>query len=325
MALADLVSPPVHVHQLLTDWQLASWSADLALAGQLGATGAYLWGVVRLRARGRRWQPTRTAAFLAGVAVLVIAIDSGLASYDDSVFTAHVLQHLALMMVAPPLLSLGAPMTLALQASGPRLQRRLLRLLRSRPARLATDPVVAAGLYYSSMWVDLQSSFYPYSLDHPLVHDASHLVMFVLGCLFWWPLVGSDRLPHRPGPALRMGAMAVGMPFEAFLGIALMSTRDPVAPQHSLADTHAGGAVFWVGAMAIMFVGALVIGLAWMRQQDRAAARADRRVAIGADRSGAEARREDAWAAEWVRRTGGVPTIGSAVARTTPPRPQEGA
>ncbi|HET6875761.1 MAG TPA: cytochrome c oxidase assembly protein [Acidimicrobiales bacterium] len=232
--------PPLHLHRLLTDWQLSSWTASLALFFQLLAAGAYLLGVGRLRRRGRRWHAGRTAAFLGGLVLLAVAIESGLASYDDSLFGPHVVQHLVLMMIAPPLLSLGAPMTLALQASSAPTQRRLLRVLNSAPVQLLTNPLVAGGLYYGAMWVDLRSSFYPYSLAHPLAHDASHLVMFSLGCLFWWPLVAVDRLPHRPGYPVRLGMLVVGMPFEAFLGIALMSSHDSVAPQHTVADTLLG-------------------------------------------------------------------------------------
>ncbi|HET6794795.1 MAG TPA: cytochrome c oxidase assembly protein [Acidimicrobiales bacterium] len=324
--LADAVSPPVHLHRLLTGWQLGGWTTLLALALQLLAAAAYLWGVVRLRRRGRRWAPTRTVPFLGGLVVLFIAVESGLASYEESLFGAHVVQHIALMMIAPPLLSLGAPITLALQAASPAGQRRLLRVLNSPPVSLLTNPLVVGGLYYASMWIDLQSSFYPFSLDHPLAHDASHLVMFTIGCLFWWPLVAVDRLPHRPGYPVRLALLVVGMPFEAFLGIALMSTHDSVAVQHTLSDTHAGGAIFWVGAMTVMFVTAIVIGIGWMHQEERAGLRADRLAdaPAGANQSGTEARRQELWSAEWARRTGRVPKFDSALTGAGAPEGEGG-
>ena len=88
----------------------------LMLSLQALALAAYITGVVTLHRRGRPWSPWRTAAFVSGLLMLDIALVSVLASYDDDVFVAHIVQHLLLMMVGPPLLALGAPVTLVLQA-----------------------------------------------------------------------------------------------------------------------------------------------------------------------------------------------------------------
>jgi cytochrome c oxidase assembly factor CtaG len=312
MVLAGLVSPPVHLDVLLSAWQFGDWGADVAFIGQVAALSLYALGVLRLRRRGRRWAPWRAAAFVAGILVLTVALVSGFASYDESVFVVHVGQHLMLMMVAPPLLALGAPVTLALQAGSRRTTTRLLRILHSRGALVLAAPMVAAGLYYGCMYVDLLSPFYPYSLVHPLVHDISHLVMFSFGCLFWWAVLGVDRFPGRPGFGARLAGLAAGMPFEAFLGIALLSMKSPVAPEHTLADTHAGGGVFWMGAMTITFATALIVLLQWMRQDERLAVRLDR----GGPSQEADYER---WAAAWRERTGAVPVTVAAPAHSSEP------
>ena len=312
--VADAISPPIQLHTLLTGFRLGGgqdWSSDVALVLQVTAVTLYLTGVYRLRRRGRRWPVGRTVAFLSGVIVLFVALVSGLAAYDDTNFSAHVVQHLLLMMAGPPLLAMGAPLTLALQALPRRGQSRLARVLHSRPVGVATAPLVAATLYYSSMWVDMQSSFYPFSLRHPLAHDASHLVMFTLGCLFWWPVVGRDEMARRPHPAVRLAMIALGMPFESFLAIALMSVTSPVAPQHTLADTHNGGSIFWIGAMSVTAVAVLVAAAGWMRTDERDARRADR--------TDSEPDPDDAWAAAWRARTGSVPSFIETPARTPTP------
>jgi putative copper resistance protein D len=286
---------------VLTAFQFADWTADLALGFQALAAALYVLGVRRLARRGRRWSPWRTLSFFSGLVALFVAVASGLASYDDSVFVMHIIQHLLLMMVAPPLLSLGAPITLALQASRRRTQTGLLRVLHSPPAGLLTLPLVAGALYYVSMWVDLDSGFYPYSLVHPLVHAASHLVMFVLGCLFWWPVVGLDRLPREPPRAVRLFGLLLGMPFEVFLGIALMSSSRTVAPEHTLADTHAGGAVFWFLSMVITALAIAMVGRQWLRSEERIVIRDDHR------RTPASA--SAAWVSAWAVRTGSPPPI----------------
>lgn len=321
-------SPPVTAHQLLTGFQWGQWEASIAFGLQVVALGAYAVGVRRLAARGRRWSPWRALAFLGGEAVLFVALVSGLASYDDSVFTVHIIQHLLLMMVAPPLLALGAPITLALQASGRRWQTRIVRILRGPLPSLLFTPLVAGASYFVSMWVDLGSGFYPYTLTHPLAHDLTHLIMFWLGCLFWWLLVAADQLPHRPSPGVRVAMLAAGMPFEAFLGVALLSMRTSVAPEHTVADTQAGGALFWVVSMLITLVAALVVAWQWMRTDEREAVRIDRRAARAhaPDRAGGPAvpaagpgPAADAWAAEWLRRTGSVPRTAAGPPGVQPP------
>ena len=293
LADADQVSPPVQVHNLLTAWQFAEWFALVAFVIQVAAATWYLGAVLRLRRRGRSWSAWRTTAFLAGVLTLDIALVSGLASYDDQVFYVHVIQHLLLMMVAPPLLALGAPITLAIQAAKRPLQGRIVRLLHHPVVRLLTLPLVAGVLYYASMYVDFLTSFYPFSLQHPLVHNASHVVMFAFGCLFWWPMLAVDQIPNRPAFSTRIIAMFVGMPFEVFLGLAILNFGRPIAPEHTLSDTHAGGAVFWGASMLITFAAALVMLAQWMRQEERRAARYDGRP------NAREARRLEIWQAAW--------------------------
>jgi cytochrome c oxidase assembly factor CtaG len=297
------ISPPVHLHRLLTDWQWRFWPADVALAVILAVGAVYLWGVRRLHARGRRWPVRRAASFGAGLIVMVVAVVSGVASYDTSVFTVHVIQHLLLMMVAPPLLAMGAPVTLALQASSRPTQTGLLRLLRSSPVAVISMPLVAAGLYYAAMYVDLGSSFYRYSVVHPLVHDASHVVMFSLGYVYWWSILGFDRTSRQLPLPVRVGGLVVGMPFEVFLGIALLSSRSSIAAQHTLSDTHAGGGAFWVLSMLITGAGAGVLLLQWMRQEERRGVREDRRPPDAARPEG------DPWAAAWARAGGPPPTV----------------
>jgi len=115
MFLADAISPSVSIHKLLTGWQTGYLSL-IALGIELAIAGWYVWSVRRLAKRGRRWSSWRTVSFLVGTLLVVIAVQSGLAAYDDEVFKMHVIQHLILMNFAPILYALGAPMTLALQA-----------------------------------------------------------------------------------------------------------------------------------------------------------------------------------------------------------------
>ncbi|HLI16036.1 MAG TPA: cytochrome c oxidase assembly protein [Acidimicrobiales bacterium] len=277
MWFAAAASSPVRLGQLLTGWQHDAGSLTaLAVLAALGA--AYAAGVHRLARRKRRWSPWRSAAFGAGLVLVELAVGSGIASYDDSVFTVHVVQHLLLMNAAPPLLALGAPITLLLQATRRRTTSRLLRVLHSRPVELLTHPLVAFGVATATMYAYFLTPLYGASLRHPVLHDATHLVFLLAGCLYWWLVVGLDPIPHRLGHAARMGYLGLGIPLASFLGVAILNMAHPIAPEHTLADTRAGGGVLW-GFSELFTVAALaVIFLQWVREEDRRAAREDRRL-----------------------------------------------
>ena len=115
ISFAIIASPPIRLHQLLFDIQLNPL-AIFSLVLELASIYLYVRGRKRLSTRGRDWSGTKTASFITGVVLIWVATGSGLASYDDSVFEMHVIQHLLLMNFAPIFIALGAPLTMATQA-----------------------------------------------------------------------------------------------------------------------------------------------------------------------------------------------------------------
>ncbi len=251
----------------------------VALAIELGIALVYVLGVVRLARRGRHWSPWRTASFMLGTLAVVAAIQSGLASYDDSVFQCHVIQHLLLMNVALIFYALGAPVTLALQASERQTQRRLLKVLHSKAVEFITHPLLVAINFAGTLLIFFLSPFYQFSLEHPLIHELTHLHFLVSGILYWWLVVGVDPSRWRLSFPAKLGYLAVGIPTTTILGLALTQSRSSIAPLfHSVSDTHAGGAILWIvgelftlGAMAIVVV-------QWMAVDRREAIRGDRQA-----------------------------------------------
>ena len=200
--LADAISPPVELHRLLTGWQTGVFSLlSLALAVVLGVW--YVVSVARLAARGRNWSPVRTVSFLSGLALVVVALDSGLAAYGTQVFWVYVIQHMMLMNLVPILLAVAAPVTLALQASSRPTQRLLLAVLHNPVIEFLTNPLFVAVAVYATMLVYFLSPFYNFTLEHPWLHDLAYVHFLVSGYLFWWLVVGRDpsrarRSPIRP-------------------------------------------------------------------------------------------------------------------------------
>jgi putative membrane protein len=275
--VADLVSPPVRLHTLLGGWQTDPLIWVVA-AAEVAAVTWYVVSLRRLGSRGRRWPLRRLVSFVVGILVVVVAIQSGLAAYDDTNFTAHVMQHLLLMNLAPPLLAMGAPITLALQSSRRSTTTRLLRVLHSRPARILTHPLVAAGMTVVTMYAYFLTPLYRLSLEHPLLHYYFHVHFLLVGCLFWWPIVGTDVLPRRWSHGAKLGLLFAGIPWSSFLGIALLTTKVPIAPAHTLADTHSGGGLLWAATEIFNVMFLLVVVADWARSDLRQAQRYDRLV-----------------------------------------------
>lgn len=277
----------VTLHGLLTAWQTETLSI-VALAVEVALAAWYLWSARRLSGRGRRWSPWRTAAFLGGTVLVVVAAQSGLASYDESVFSMHVVQHLLLMSFAPILLALSAPMTLALQASSRRTQRGLLKVLHHPVVSVVTHPAVVTVAAYGTMLVYFLTPLYQVSLEHPLLHDLAHLHFLVSGSLFWWTVVGLDPTRWRLSHAQKLAVLGAGIPVTAILGLALTGARRSVAPLfHSVADTHAGGSILWVaGELTTLVAMAIVVGQ-WLAYEERKAERADRLLDAQAARQAA--------------------------------------
>jgi putative copper resistance protein D len=264
------------------------WSLDpLPAIALVVAVVLYAGGVRRLGRRHRPWPRARTASFVAGCAVVAVALLSGVAAYDQSHFSVHVVQHLLLAMVAAVLFALSAPVTLALQAGSRTTQRRVLAVLNSKVVRAVTHPVPALLLFGGSLFVLYFSELYALSIRHQYVHDLVHLHFLLVGIVFFWPVVGLDVMRARMPYGARLLYVMVAVPFHAFLGIALLSTSSPLFSNHALSDQRAGAGILWaVGDLLTLTIGAIVLSQ-WMAHEERVAAREDRRFDAGALGDGA--------------------------------------
>jgi cytochrome c oxidase assembly factor CtaG len=266
------------VHSALTAWQNGPF-ALLVLAGVIMAAYLYLRADWMLSARGRRWPWTRTAAFLAGLVAVDLALQSPVATFTGMYFQAHVMQHLLLMVVAPPLLALGAPSTLLLQTARRRTKERWLRILRSPVTAVITHPITVWFLYFGIMFAFFLSSLINLAMHHMALMDLLNLLFLFGGTLYWWPMVGLDPIVHwRMGHGARMVNILLGGPPEVILGLAILSMRVPIASMYSLSSTHAGGALLWISTEFVVIAAFMPIFWQWMRSDERAAGRFDARA-----------------------------------------------
>jgi putative copper resistance protein D len=207
-----------------------------------------------------------------------VAIQSPVATYTATYFEAHVIQHLLLMVVAPPLLALGAPSTLLLQTSSRRTKKLWLGILRSRPFALLTFPVVVWALYFGVMFGFFLSSLINVSMHHMWLMDVMNMLFLFGATLYWWPMVGLDPIVHwKMGYGARMVNILIGGPPEVILGLAILSAHRPIASMYSLSSTHAGGGLLWVSTEAATLIGFIPIFWQWIRADERAGRRVDER------------------------------------------------
>ena len=282
---------PLDSHTAVAQWQFSPFPL-LVLAAVLITAVWYLRAQSDLAARGRRWSRKRTLSFLAGLVALDLALQSPVATFTMEFFQAHVIQHLLLMVVAPPLLAMGAPMTLALQTSGRDTKGRLLGILNSRAFRVVSHPVPVWFAYYFSMFAFFLTFALGFAMDHMWLMDLVNLVFLFASTLFWWPIVGLDPIPHWPmSHGAKMANLLIGVPIESFLALALLSTTSPAAPIYTLGGTHAGAGILWVGAEFFTFLALIPVFVQWVRFEERKGARYDAQLdsemaVVQSDRTG---------------------------------------
>ena len=273
---------------------LSRW--DLALVpavGVVGASVAYLWAVRRLAHRhpAPPWPRWRTSSFLTGLALLAFVVMGPVGAFDDQLFWAHMVQHLAIMMLVAPLLLLGAPVLLALRTSGRDTRRRLLvPTLRSRPVRLLTNPVLTWVLFAGAMIGTHFTPFYNFAVTHPAVHDyVEHPLYLGVALLYFYPLIGANPVPHGPAPLTKVASLVLMMGPEAMTGFFIYTARHVLYPAYAvsprpfgldaLGDQQLGGGLMWCSGMVIGAIWIAVATQAWLRAEARKGRRLDRQIA----------------------------------------------
>ena len=261
---------------------LSTWSDDpLPWIGIVLAATVYLVAVVivDLAHPNTRVPGWRVAAWLAGVTVIAIALVSAVDVYAEGLFAVHMIQHLLLAMVAPPLLALGAPMTLALRVAAPGLRRGvLLPLLHSRLVKAISWPPVGWAIFAGVMWATHFSPIFNAALENESLHFAEHLLYLVAGALFWWPVIGADPIRWRLSPIGRMVYLGSQMPFNTAVGLAIYFAPAVLYPHYALlgrtwgpdpyTDQQLAGIVMW-GIGDLILLGALVLAVAaWLRADE---------------------------------------------------------
>lgn len=246
-----------------------------------------------------RWKqvdahPARLLSFLLGIAVSLIALYSPIDTLGDEHFTAHMIQHLLLIDVAPILCFLGLTKTIFRPAT-----RRLIQLERGAPWLMS--PVFGLLAYSLSMWLWHVPALYDAAVRYGWVHALEHISFTVAGGLYWWHLISPVRDQRRltgmraplymASTKLLVGALGIVL---TFAPTALYDVYSAPVSSWGLTpreDQQLGGAIMALEQTMIMGV-----ALAWLvvraferseREQQRKERFADQRRAAAAAKDGA--------------------------------------
>jgi cytochrome c oxidase assembly factor CtaG len=253
----------------LTQW---NWEPSIVI-GMVLVVGFYLYAVGPLRRRYHLAESVKRGqvfSFLLGVSIMFLALVSPLDELGDSyLFSAHMVQHLCLTIVVPPLLLLGTPGWLV----EPLLRKAMI----FRIARVLTFPVVAFFLYTIDFWLWHAPPLYNATLVNQGIHIFEHVTFIVFGVIYWWPVFSPSTLL----PRLSMGGQVLylflsGMPTVA-LGAGLTFLPPLYAPYlaapriwglTAATDQQLGGLIMWIPGNIFYIAIASILFINWMQGQE---------------------------------------------------------
>jgi cytochrome c oxidase assembly factor CtaG len=244
----------------------------------------YACGVVRAWAAagvGRSLRAPQVASFAAGWAVLAVALLSRLHEWSETLFTAHMVQHELLMVVAAPLIACGAPLLAITWAAPARWRRAEPNLPWKRARRTVLGWLIAPGavlcLHALALWLWHVPSFYTAALASDRVHALQHLSFFMTSVLFWWTVV-QGQYGHGSygaaavyvfGTALQSGVLGALLTFSRWIWYPVYTQQAAAWGLTPLEDQQLAGLAMWVPA-GVIFTGAgLACLAAWLRVSAR--------------------------------------------------------
>lgn len=289
------------LNAILLSWD---WRVDvmlvLAVAGTLYTRG---WRLLRARTgygakQGRKFRHRgqwplaagwRLAAYLGGLFFIGLSLLSPIDALGRQLFFMHMIQHLLLIMIAPPLLLVANPMPVILWGLpdkwrlkvGQFISRLLHRKSLFRQGLLAaTKPGIIWLLWVVALigWHD--PTLYNAALRDELIHDVEHLSFFIASMLLWWHITGAGPHIHKQLPAIaRVAAVIAAVPPNMILGVFLAFASEPIYTYYLsvvpriwsisvIDDQRLGGVIMWIPGSMMYVIAALILISRWLQNED---------------------------------------------------------
>jgi putative copper resistance protein D len=249
-----------------------------ARPGVLVAVGLVAVAYLIAARRVPGWKVGRTVAFLGGLAVVVVATCSGIEPYGHVLEWVHMIEHLLLIMVAPPLLAIGSPLQLTAEALPPRAAAGWRALLERPVVSWLTSPAFAAAFYAICVIGVHLTGLMDRAMNEQGVHVLEELAYLLSGMLLFQLVLGERPGPWQLSGGGRMALLALVTPVDTVVGVVLLQTgtvdggigdgghqhAQPSWVLDSAADTIAAGTTMWIGGTGIMALIMLGVGLIWL-------------------------------------------------------------
>jgi cytochrome c oxidase assembly factor CtaG len=275
-----MINAPVGLQFWLTQWD---WQPSIIL-GTLLVIALYVYAVGPLREKlhlADGISMRQVIAFVIGVNLIFLSLFSPLDELGDRyLFSAHMLQHLILTFVGPPLMLIGTPGWLI----QPLLRNRTI----LRIGKVLTNPYVAFTLFNLDFFLWHAPPLYDATLFNLNLHIFEHLTFIVLGLIFWWPILS----PVEEGlPRLSMSGQVLylffgGMPM-VLLGAGLTFSPPLYTPYINAprvwgispaTDQQLGGLIMWIPVSLFIIVVMSIQFIRWMQQQEQKQREAEMRM-----------------------------------------------
>lgn len=283
---------------------LLSWDWRIEVIIVLALAGTfYLRGWWRLRRRARSheryrgyrrspWRLTavwRPIAYVSGLLIIALALLSPIDVLGQQLFFMHMIQHVLLMMIAPPLLLIANPMPFTLWGlpdgwrlkAGGVIGRGLHRDSQFRHAlRTVANPGIVWLLWVIVLvgWHD--PTLYNAALENEWVHDLEHITFFLVSMLFYWHITGAGPRIHKQFGLVGRTAMVVsGIPVNMLLGMVLTLATTVIYTYYlkvprvwgmdALTDQQISGFIMWVPGSMMHIVAALILVYRILDKEDQ--------------------------------------------------------
>ncbi|HLX30508.1 MAG TPA: cytochrome c oxidase assembly protein [Casimicrobiaceae bacterium] len=248
---------------------------------------AALWYGLGLRRLGeakarRAFGVARSCAFVAGIGAMVVALLSPLDAWAERSFAAHMVQHLLLMLIAPPLLVFGRPALAWLSAFPPPVRKRVGRAWSALHAgaafRLLTGPLAVYAMASATLWFWHLPLPYDAALGNEAIHVVEHLCLFATALAFWSLVLepyGSRRMSYG---ATLLFVATFGVQ-NGLLGALLTFAARPFYQAYAnaegfasaLLDQQLAGLIMWIPASIVHLTTVSALLIAWLANAERRA------------------------------------------------------
>ncbi len=261
--------PPRSLAWTFEPWEIGSLLISAVLYGV---------GIGRLWLRagiGHGVRVGQAAAYFAGLLSIVVALVSPLDALGDALFSAHMVEHELLMIVAAPLLVLGRPLAAWVWAIPERGRQSIGAFFRRpgwrRPWRALTGPLSAWALHALALWLWHVPALFEAALEKESVHALQHLFFLGTALLFWWSVLGGASRRDR-GIALlsvfttmvHTGALGALLTLSTVVWYPIYAATAPVWGLTPLQDQQLGGIIMWVPSGLVYIVCGLVLSHRWL-------------------------------------------------------------